>query len=340
MAEHFEKIFSMVNRVAEAFILTTSPVSLNATLDAGKAYIGGYEVGAAAESENLTFAASNTNHIFISQTGVVTVNTTGTPPANSLKLFEVITDGSGVTSDTDLQDNAVEFQAPLIAQSIESLAEIIGEFMILTKVQPYLEFEDTSGSIFRLWNRSGKLQVTDQAGTTVYTDDLSDVLAGGSFIDTSEKGAPNGVATLNGTGVHALAERAAATTSEKGAALVATATPAALADTTAAIGASTTRWAREDHVHAHGTRGGGTLHAAATGATAGFLPATDKAKLDAATAATTASTLVLRDGSGRAKFVDPSALQDAATKNYVDSSVTTAVENASSISDVFLLMGA
>lgn len=38
---------------------------------------------------------------------------------------------------------------------------------------------------------------------------------------------------------------------------------------------------RSDHTHAHGSRGGGTLHAAATGATAGFMSAADKAKLDA-----------------------------------------------------------
>ena len=35
-----------------------------------------------------------------------------------------------------------------------------------------------------------------------------------------------------------------------------------------------------DHTHAHGNRGGGTLHAVATGATAGFMSATDKTNLD------------------------------------------------------------
>lgn len=37
-----------------------------------------------------------------------------------------------------------------------------------------------------------------------------------------------------------------------------------------------------------------------------------------ATSANTANLLVLRDGSARAQFADPSAAQDAATKNYVD----------------------
>lgn len=48
----------------------------------------------------------------------------------------------------------------------------------------------------------------------------------------------------------------------------------------------------------HGNRGGGTLHDAVTGAANGFMIAADKTKLDNATASGTASTLVLRDGSG------------------------------------------
>ncbi|MET0418080.1 MAG: hypothetical protein ABW022_18875 [Actinoplanes sp.] len=38
--------------------------------------------------------------------------------------------------------------------------------------------------------------------------------------------------------------------------------------------------ARADHQHAHGNQGGGSLHAAATGSTAGFMGAADKSKLD------------------------------------------------------------
>lgn len=54
----------------------------------------------------------------------------------------------------------------------------------------------------------------------------------------------------------------------------------------------------------HGSRGGGNLHNAVTGASNGFMIAADKTKLDAATASATASTLVLRDGSGGAAFVN------------------------------------
>jgi hypothetical protein len=54
-------------------------------------------------------------------------------------------------------------------------------------------------------------------------------------------------------------------------------TPAAVG--TAAVGTGTTA-ARADHVHAHGDQSGGTLHSVASTGAAGFMSATDKAKLD------------------------------------------------------------
>jgi hypothetical protein len=55
---------------------------------------------------------------------------------------------------------------------------------------------------------------------------------------------------------------------------------------------------RSDHVHAHGNQAGGLLHAVATSSTAGFISSGDKIKLDAATSADSANTLVRRDASG------------------------------------------
>ena len=59
-------------------------------------------------------------------------------------------------------------------------------------------------------------------------------------------------------------------------------------------------------------------HATVTQSTAGFMSATDKAKLDNATDADSASRLVMRDSYGRAKVANPSASNDIANKNYVD----------------------
>lgn len=69
---------------------------------------------------------------------------------------------------------------------------------------------------------------------------------------------------------------------------------------------------------AHGSRGGGTLHAAATSGANGFMPSTDKAKLDAATSSPTVSTVMMRDANGRAQVAAPSAAADIARKDTVD----------------------
>lgn len=60
---------------------------------------------------------------------------------------------------------------------------------------------------------------------------------------------------------------------------VSTAAAGEITDSTNAEGAATSL-ARSDHTHSHGSRGGGTLHAAATAAVAGFMSAADKDKLD------------------------------------------------------------
>lgn len=60
---------------------------------------------------------------------------------------------------------------------------------------------------------------------------------------------------------------------------VSTAAAVELTDSSNAEGVATSL-ARSDHTHSHGARGGGNLHAVATGAAAGFMSAADKTKLD------------------------------------------------------------
>ena len=59
-------------------------------------------------------------------------------------------------------------------------------------------------------------------------------------------------------------------------------------------------------------------HAVATTSANGFMSAADKTKLDNATDSNTASRLMMRDSSGRAKVANPSTTYDIANKSYVD----------------------
>ncbi len=86
-------------------------------------------------------------------------------------------------------------------------------------------------------------------------------------------------------------------------------TPAVTISTSNAVGTSTDL-ARADHVHAHGSQTDPTLHAVVTGVANGFMIAADKTKLDGATALSTASTLMLRNGSG-ATAVKALVVEDA-----------------------------
>ena len=59
-------------------------------------------------------------------------------------------------------------------------------------------------------------------------------------------------------------------------------------------------------------------HANATASSNGFMSSTDKSKMDNATSSYTASTLMMRDSSGRARVQNPSNSYDIANKTYVD----------------------
>lgn len=91
---------------------------------------------------------------------------------------------------------------------------------------------------------------------------------------------------------------------------VAATSPVAETVGAAAAAGTSNEAARIDHRHA--------MPGAATSGADGFMLAADKAKLDAATATNTNSTLALRDSAGRMQATDPSAAQDVATKGYAD----------------------
>lgn len=77
----------------------------------------------------------------------------------------------------------------------------------------------------------------------------------------------------------------------------------------------------------------GAAHGNATSSVAGFMSATDKAKLDNAVSTATANRLVIRDASGRFRAAAPSASEDVARKAETDalaSSISTVSGNLSS----------
>jgi hypothetical protein len=371
VAEHLLKMAAWRGRVHEGFAITTSGTSLNATIATGRAYIMGREVGEPAVDASVAKAltGSATNHVYLDDQGNIIINTTGVAPANSIKLWEVTANASGVTGTTDRREFAAGHDVALRAQSLEADgadAYLRGHRVHLRKAQPEVKWEDTAdGMVTVLRATSGKLRVIDidAVGTeTVKQDDLRN-LGLASYQLRSEKGQASGYPSLDNGGLVPRTQLPAATSTGQGAVELADAgvgaeVPKSLA-AAAAVGVSPSV-ARADHEHPHGdrsadagvthhgmaqingvltdaqhgSRGGGALHTQATGAQHGFMPSTDKAKLDAATEAPSPSTVVMRDGSGKARVADVQPTDDPQTianKRYVAKQ---------GFSKMFLIMGA
>ena len=87
---------------------TTGGGTLTKAIAGGEAVISGYRIKGTA-SNNVTFDASTTNHLYLQLvfTGTqvsgleLITNTTGTRPANSIKIATVVTNGSNPTTVTD-----------------------------------------------------------------------------------------------------------------------------------------------------------------------------------------------------------------------------------------------
>lgn len=274
-AELLAKLLAMADRVHSGYAMVgESTTSLGVTIQEGVAIIGGKQVGRAGDGSNainLSSTPNATNYIYVQDnggTGVISSNTTGVLPGGALLLWTIQTDAEGdgliVGTKTDKRDSfRVNLQAGLIIDDLKldgsDPAITNAKHLDFDAGEPYIRLKDTvTGKIIRLWARGNKLQVTDDAGSTIHTDDLSNL-------------------ALNFTAI--------AGTITDG---------------------------------QHGNRGGGALHANATGGAAGFMSAADKTIIDAATDAATASALAKRDGAGRLKIVDGSAASDAATKGQVD----------------------
>ena len=93
--------------VADAYRVSGYALSagtgLNVNISTGTCFINGYQiVSDATQSESVT--ASQTNYVYLNEDGTITVNTTGTQPADSLFLGTATTDGSGVTAVSHVRD--------------------------------------------------------------------------------------------------------------------------------------------------------------------------------------------------------------------------------------------
>lgn len=321
VAEHFRDLINMLDRVSSGYGITTTTNSLNADIATGKAYIKGKKVGLDTNTTDtqVTLTASTTNRVYLKQDGTfeVRVPAQSGDPANSFKLYTVVTSATGVavpsTDITDHRDNfAVRIDVEFFADAFRG--QIAAAYLevfkaLITGAEPFIEFTDSgTGDVTRIWARNNKLQVTNASGSTVYIDDLaalslsalsgtiSDAQHGSRGGGTLHANATTGAAGfMSPTDKTKLDDATSAATASKlmirdasGRAQVAA--PSAAADIARKDTVDTVQTNLTNHKAA-----GGSEHPAATTGAAGFMSAADKTKLDDATAAATASKLVSRD---------------------------------------------
>lgn len=106
-------LVSNMNKVTSGFVLPASDPDLTLSIPSGSAIVAGLLV-VKSSPENIVLAPSTTNHIFLQAvmdagfnllSANFVANTSGTPPANSIKIGTAVTSGSAVTSTTNELEN-------------------------------------------------------------------------------------------------------------------------------------------------------------------------------------------------------------------------------------------
>nr|QYA18345.1 pectinesterase A/Acyl-CoA thioester hydrolase [Clandestinovirus] len=181
----------------------------------------------------------------------------------------------------------------------------------------------------------GSLKINNSANTFYTSIQASSSLSGNNSIRLPAGNGSSGTALLvDGLGNTYWGNPAtqihASTHLPNGSDPLTTATPSSIG-TANALG-SANAFARSDHVHNHGSQADPTHHATVTSSAAGFMSAIDKIKLDASTSASTNSTLMMRDGSGKTNVKEVNVESDGAVRvNNSANTFSTTIQAASSL---------
>ena len=155
-----ESSLGLVGPYVVTGLVPSAGTGLSVDVTAGTALIGGYVSYAAFTISGLTNAT--TNHLYAKQDGTGTSNTTGTAPANTVKLGTAVTAGGVVTSvDT----------APGSGRQIKPVASTVVNRAIVSKTSAYTLTANDSVILADSTGAAFTLTLPAVAGTsgTVYT---------------------------------------------------------------------------------------------------------------------------------------------------------------------------
>lgn len=171
VAEHFQKIAAFKDRVHSGYTIITSPSSLSVTVQPGVAYVSGRQVGKTGDvSAAEVLTANATNHLYLKSDGNLEVNVTGVAPADSIKLWEIVTNASGTSSTTDRRSFVVDIDATVRVAALQvgvNGPAFTESSLSLKGNQPYVRLEDTNGGgiTARIYSKDGYVKITNDAGS-------------------------------------------------------------------------------------------------------------------------------------------------------------------------------
>jgi hypothetical protein len=188
LAEHLEGLLSIKNRHIEGYKLTYNGLDIN--IRDGKAIVDGRLVGDPSDTTfTQTVSSNSTTHVWLEPDGDIELETSGAPTnSDSIKLYELDAGSNSVNNVTDLRDETVQIKVNVEASSFTATdtgnAKFEGDTVLLSRSEPYVQLNDeNTGDTFRFWLRdndndsSAELQVTNESGSTVHVEDLSDPIA-------------------------------------------------------------------------------------------------------------------------------------------------------------------
>lgn len=294
-------------------VTATGPGVVAATV----AFVGGESAADIASATLLALAATalNTASTIVRRNGSggfsagAIVSTALT--VSSFSTGVVHSDGSGVLSSSLIVNADIDAAAGIVYSKLNLSNSIVNADVNSSAAIDYSKLANLGAATNRILIASASDKVSAHA--SILSTDL--ILKDGSVAFTGNVdlggNAITNVGLVDGVDISSHASRHL----PSGADPLAYAIPVQIG-TSNFIGAAES-FALSDHIHSHGAQTSGTLHAAATTSVNGFMSAADKTKLDNATSAATASTLVLRDSNADSSHRDLT-LRNALMTGYVE----------------------
>lgn len=313
--QQFKRLLDISDRWLEGMSITWTGLTLHVAI--GKVYINGNFVEFDSQVNEALSSGDATYYVFAEDDADITVNTSGVPPANSIKIWEVDVVGGVVDDTRDFRDDTVSLTVPFSADGLDAQGGEVTSIADATAA----DSATSKSQVEALIAASPQLYKTVRAATSA-AGTLATSFEDGDTIDgvvlaTGDRILLKNQASGIENGIYVVAASGAPTRATD-------ADTAADLPTGSLIGVSEGT-ANADRVFILTTNAGyviGTDAIAFEEAGVKTHAATTTSGIHGSTSAATINTLVHRNGSGQSSFADGVNPDHAVNKSQLDANAT------------------